>query len=222
MLYLLEVAMMLRCGVLVSGRGSNLDALFQAKRRGDLPVEFVLVATDRPGVPAIINARNHGIPVWEASPQDFATREAFFSAMAETLHKAQVELVLLAGFMRILPASFIDRFPAIMNIHPALLPAFPGLHAQRQALEYGVRYTGCTVHFVDPGVDSGPIIAQAVVPVLPDDDEDSLSARILIEEHKLYPACVRLYAEGRLQIEGRKVRILAPRESSEGSAGCGT
>jgi phosphoribosylglycinamide formyltransferase-1 len=210
MLYLLEVAIMLRCAVLVSGRGSNLDALFQAEQRGELPVEFVLVATDRPGAVAIEKARMRGVPTWEAAPQEYPSREAFFSALADVIQQANAALVLLAGFMRILPAGFIDRFPAIMNIHPALLPAFPGLHAQRQALEYGVRYAGCTVHFVDHGVDSGPIIAQAVVPVLPDDDEESLSARILIEEHKLYPACVRLYAEGRLQVEGRKVSMVAP------------
>lgn len=202
---------MLRCAVLASGRGSNMEALMQAQANGELPVQFVLVATDKPGAAAIGKARSRGVPTWESSPAQEGGSEQFFARLAQTLEAHQVELVLLAGFMRILPAGFIERFAGrIINIHPALLPAFPGLHGQRQALEYGVRYTGCTVHFVDNGVDTGPIIDQAVVPVLPDDTEETLAARILAEEHRLYPACVRLFATGRLRVEGRRVVILPP------------
>lgn len=200
---------MLRCAVLVSGRGSNLEALLRAHQLGELPVDFVLVATDRPGAPAIAIARDYGIPTFELAPGAAGGIEGFFARLREELVGRRAELVVLAGFMRILPADFLACYPSrIINIHPSLLPAFPGLHAQRQALEYGVRYSGCTVHFVDSGVDSGPIIDQAVVAVLPDDTEESLSARILAQEHRLLPACVRLLAAGRLQLEGRRVRIL--------------
>jgi phosphoribosylglycinamide formyltransferase-1 len=200
---------MLRCAVLVSGRGSNMEALFRAKAQSQLPVEFVLVATDQPGAPAIAKAQAFGVPVWEAAPAQVGGKAAYFAQLTDALHQASTELVLLAGFMRILPFELLNRYPnAVLNIHPALLPSFPGMHAQTQAIEAGVRFSGFTVHFVDSGVDTGPIIDQAVVPVLSDDTADTLAQRILQEEHRLYPACVRLYAEGRLKVDGRRVTIL--------------
>ncbi|NLN17901.1 MAG: phosphoribosylglycinamide formyltransferase [Firmicutes bacterium] len=205
---------MLRCAILVSGRGSNMEAILKAKASGDLPIEVAVVATDRPGAPAITIARRYGVNTFEPSPEQAGDKRTFFSILTQKLQELDVDLIVLAGFMRILPPDFLARYPErIINIHPSLLPAFPGLKAQRQALEYGVRFTGCTVHFVDEGVDSGPIIDQRVVPVYPDDTEESLAARILVEEHRLLPACIRLFAEGRLRIEGRRVRILPPTET---------
>jgi phosphoribosylglycinamide formyltransferase-1 len=200
---------MLRCAILVSGRGSNMEALLKAKAAGGLPVEIAVVATDRPGAPAIATAKHYDVATFELDPAQAGSRHAFFGILAQKLQELRVELVVLAGFMRILPAEFLARYPErVINIHPSLLPAFPGLAAQRQALDYGVRFSGCTVHFVDEGVDSGPIIDQRVVPVYPDDTEESLATRILEEEHKLLPACIRLYAAGQLHIRNRRVWIL--------------
>jgi phosphoribosylglycinamide formyltransferase-1 len=191
-----------------------MEAILKATASGDLPIEVAVVATDRPGAPAISVAQRYGVCTFEPDAEQAGDRQTFFSILAHKLQELSVELIVLAGFMRILPPDFLARYPErIINIHPSLLPAFPGLKAQRQALEYGVRFTGCTVHFVDEGVDSGPIIDQRVVPVYPDDTEESLAARILAEEHKLLPACIRLIAEGRLRVVDRRVHILRPAET---------
>jgi phosphoribosylglycinamide formyltransferase-1 len=194
----------LRVGVLISGRGSNLQALLAACADANYPAEIVSVVSDRADAAGLAFARAAGV-----CGTVIAQRSRAFAAEAEILlHNQQVELVCLAGFMRVLDAVFVEAWrDRMVNIHPSLLPAFPGLHPQRQALEAGVRFTGCTVHFVRPEVDSGPIIAQAVVPTHPDDDEGSLSARILTVEHRLYPLTVRLIAEGRVQVAAGKVAI---------------
>jgi phosphoribosylglycinamide formyltransferase-1 len=199
----------LAVGVLASGRGSNLQALLDASARPGYPARVVIVIADRERAPALARAAAAGVPAVFLDPKGYEDRAAYDAALSERLQAAGVELVCLAGFMRILGPGFVRAWRGrVMNVHPALLPAFPGLHAQRQALDYGVKVTGATVHFVDEGVDTGPIILQAAVPVEPEDTEETLSARILVEEHRLYPEAVRLYAEGRLRIEGRRVRVL--------------
>ncbi|HXG04644.1 MAG TPA: phosphoribosylglycinamide formyltransferase [Candidatus Binatia bacterium] len=198
----------LAVGVLASGRGSNLQALLDAGARPGYPARVVIVIADREEAPALARAAAAGVTAVFLNPKDYGDRPAYDAALSARLQAAGVELVCLAGFMRILGPAFVRAWRGrVMNIHPALLPAFPGLHAQRQALDYGVKITGATVHFVDEGVDTGPIILQAAVPVEPDDTEETLSARILAEEHRLYPEAVRLYAEGRLALEGRRVRV---------------
>jgi phosphoribosylglycinamide formyltransferase 1 len=199
----------LRVGVLVSGRGSNLQALLDASAQRDYPAEVVVVISDRERAAALERARAARVEALYVNPKDFADREAFDLELVRELAARRVGLVCTAGFMRILSPAFTRAFAGrAMNIHPSLLPAFPGLHAQRQALDYGVKVAGATVHFLDEGaVDTGPIILQASVPVLPDDTEDTLAARILIEEHRLYPEAVRLFAEGRLSIAGRRVTV---------------
>ena len=205
----------LRIGVLVSGSGTNLQAVIDACQKGSLTAEVAVVITNKADAGAISRCEKAHIPWQFVDHRLFHDRQDFDNKLIEILREAGVELVLLAGFMRILTASFIDSFPrAIMNIHPALLPAFPGLHAPRQALDYGARFSGCTVHFVDKGVDNGPIILQAVVPVLESDCEETLQARIQEQEHKIYPEAVQLFAEKRLTVEGRKVRILPPAPGS--------
>ncbi len=199
---------LLRLGVLVSGRGSNLQSIMDACARGDTKAEVVVVLSDNPDAYGLVRAQNAGIETQVVKPSDFPDRDAHNAAMGDILHRHQVGLVCLAGYMRVLAPSFVNRFKnRIINIHPALLPSFPGLHGQEQALNYGVKVSGCTVHFVDEGVDSGPIIIQAVVPAFHDDTEESLSARILEYEHKIYPAAIRLFAEGRLKVDGRRVII---------------
>jgi phosphoribosylglycinamide formyltransferase-1 len=199
----------LRVGVLASGRGSNLQALLDASARADYPAEVVVVISDRERAAALDRARSAGVEALVVNPKDFADREAFDLALVREFTARRVDLVCNAGFMRILSAPYVRAFAGrAMNIHPSLLPAFPGLHAQRQALEYGAKVAGATVHFVNDGpVDTGPIILQASVPVQPDDTEETLSARILVEEHRLYPEAVRLFAEGRLEVVGRRVII---------------
>jgi phosphoribosylglycinamide formyltransferase-1 len=199
----------LRVGVLVSGRGSNLQALLDASARADYPAEVVVVISDRERAAALERARAAGVEALVVNPKDFADREAFDLALVRELTARRVDLACNAGFMRILSQAYTRAFAGrAMNIHPSLLPAFPGLHAQRQALDYGAKVAGVTVHFVDDGpVDTGPIILQASVPVLPDDTEDTLAARILNEEHRLYPEAVRLFAEGRLSVVGRRVLV---------------
>jgi len=202
----------LRLAVLVSGAGTNLQAIIDACRSGSLAAEIAVVITNKADAGAVARCRKAHIPWHFVDHRVYPNREEFDRKVIEILREANVGLILMAGFMRILTEAFIDCFPlAIMNIHPSLLPAFPGLHAARQALDYGSRFSGCTVHFVDKGVDSGPIILQAVVPVLEDDSEKTLQARIRAEEHRIYPEAVRLFAEKRLLVEGRKVRILPPR-----------
>jgi len=201
----------LRVGVLASGRGSNLQAILDSARRGDIDVEVVVVVSDVADAVALERARAAGVPALHVPPGRFRTKltpEAE-EEYASTLGRHGAEVVALAGFMRILHSGFLDRFPGrVVNIHPSLLPAFPGLNAQRQALEYGVRWSGATVHFVDAGVDAGPVILQAAVPVLPEDSAESLAERILREEHRIYPEALQLIAERRLAVEGRRVRIL--------------
>jgi phosphoribosylglycinamide formyltransferase-1 len=198
----------LRVGVLASGRGSNLQALLDASARPDYPAEVVVVISDRERAAALDRARAAGVEALFVNPKDFGDRESFDQALVRELTARRVGLVCHAGFMRILSVPYVRAFAGrAMNIHPSLLPAFPGLHAQRQALEHGAKLAGATVHFVDEGVDTGPIILQASVPVKPDDTEESLAARILVEEHRLYPEAVRLFAEGRLAVVGRRVII---------------
>lgn len=199
---------LLRLGVLVSGRGSNLQSIMDACQRGETKAEVVVVLSDNPDAYGLVRAQNAGIDTHVVKPSDYPDRDSHNAAMAEILERYNVGLICLAGYMRVLAPSFVERFRhRIINIHPALLPSFPGLHGQEQALNYGVKVSGCTVHFVDEGVDTGPIIIQAVVPAFHDDTEETLSARILEYEHKIYPAAIRLYAEGRLKVEGRKVII---------------
>mgnify|MGYP000963969700 CR=1 FL=1 len=201
----------LAVGVLVSGNGSNLQAIIDRIEDGSLPARIVCVISNKADAFGLERARKHGVPAIHIDHRAHGGRESYDAALVETLRSHGVQLVVLAGFMRIVTPVLLDAFPnAVMNIHPALLPAFPGLHAQAQALRYGVKFSGCTVHFVDEGTDTGPIIIQAAVPVMDDDDEASLSARIQREEHRAYPEAIRLFAEGRLRIEGRKVSILPP------------
>ena len=195
-------------GVLASGRGSNLQAILEACARPGFPARVVVVVGDRERAPALERAGQHRVPAIWLNPKDFGDRAAYDEALRRLLDEHRVGLVCLAGFMRILTPGLVRAYAGrIVNVHPSLLPAFPGLAAQRQALAYGVRVAGATVHFVDDGVDTGPIILQASVPVHPDDTEETLSARILLEEHRLYPEAIRLFAEGRLTIAGRKVLI---------------
>jgi phosphoribosylglycinamide formyltransferase-1 len=197
----------LKVGVLISGRGSNLQALIAAAADPQYPAEIVLVISNRADAAGLAGASHAGI---EHAALPHPNRAAFAAAADAALRQSGVELVVLAGFMRILDDDFVVAWrDRLVNIHPSLLPAFPGLHPQRQALAAGVRFSGCTVHFVRPEVDTGPIIAQAVVPVHPGDDEGRLSDRILAAEHLLYPMAVRLYAEGRLRIVAETVEIAA-------------
>ncbi|HEX3176060.1 MAG TPA: phosphoribosylglycinamide formyltransferase [Methylomirabilota bacterium] len=198
----------LAVGVLVSGRGSNLQALLDACAQPRFPARIVVVISDREQAPALERARAAGVEALWINPKDFADRESFDAALVRELQARGVGLVCNAGFMRILSPVYVRAFAGrALNIHPSLLPAFPGLHAQRQALDHGAKIAGVTVHFVDEGLDNGPIVLQAAVPVEPGDTEATLSARILAEEHRLYPAAVRLFAEGRLRIVGRRVLI---------------
>jgi phosphoribosylglycinamide formyltransferase-1 len=200
--------MPLRIGVLVSGSGTNLQAILDAVAEGSLEASVQLVLSNVAGAPALARAEAAGVPALVLDHRPFPTREAFDDRVVGVLRERTVELVVLAGFNRLLSRLFVRAFPLrIMNIHPALLPSFPGLHAQRQAVEYGVRIAGATVHFVDEETDHGPIIMQAAVPVYPDDTEESLGTRILREEHRIYPAAIRLFAEGRLRVEGRRVIV---------------
>ena len=199
---------LLRIGVLASGGGTNLQAIIDRCQDGSLAAEIAVVITNNPTAGALDRAGNAGIKTLCINHRDFSQREDFDHAVVNALRENEVDLVVLAGFMRIITQTFIDAFPErVINIHPALLPAFPGLHVQQQAIDYGARFSGCTVHFVDGGVDTGPIIMQAVVPILPDDTADTLAARILEQEHKAYPRAIQLIAEGRVQVDGRKVSI---------------
>ncbi len=198
----------LKLGVLVSGRGSNLQAIIDAIERGDLEAQIAVVISDKEQAYALERARKHGIEALFIDPRAYKSREEHEKVVGDYLEERGVGLICLAGYMRILSPYFVKRFQwRIMNIHPALLPSFPGLHGQKQALDYGVKISGCTVHFVDEETDHGPIIIQAAVPVLEDDDEDTLSARILEYEHKIYPRAIQLFAQGRLEIQGRRVRV---------------
>lgn len=200
--------MPLPIGVLLSGSGTNLQAIVDTIARGELAAAIKVVISNRADAYGLVRARHHGLPTAVIAHTDFPSREAFEAELIQTLQAHHVELVVLAGFMRLCSPFFIRAFPQrIMNIHPGLLPAFPGTHAQRQALERGVRIAGATVHFVDEEMDHGPIIAQAAVPVYADDTEETLSARILAQEHRIYSQAIQLYAENRLHIQGQKVVI---------------
>jgi len=208
----------IRIGVLVSGRGTNLQAILDACARGGIPGRVVVVVSNNPKAYALERARREGIPAVAMHHRAFPDRDTFDSKLAEILHSYQVDLVCLAGFLRILGPWFVNEFPGrIMNIHPALLPAFGGLgmygeRVHRAVLDSGVKFSGCTIHFVNEAPDGGPIILQAVVPVRDDDTVETLAARIAQEEHRLYPEAVRLFAEGRLRVAGRRVTITGARE----------
>lgn len=198
----------LKIAVLASGSGSNLQAIIDGIAAGLLPAELCLVISDKPDAYALQRAQKANVPTKILLPQDFTSRADYDAQLVQLLQAAKVEVVALAGYMRLVTPTLLNAFPQrVLNIHPALLPSFPGLHAQRQAFEYGVKVAGCTVHFVDEGMDSGPIILQAPVPVLDTDDADSLTARILEQEHIIYPLALRLLAEGKLHIVGRRVQI---------------
>lgn len=195
--------LIIKIAVLASGSGTNLQAILDSQEPG---IEPSLVVSDRPGVVALDRARSAGIPTAVVDWDRFDDRDAFCRGLAGVLSSSPVEALVLAGFMRILDADFVERYPnRILNVHPSLLPAFPGAHAVEQALRHGVRVTGVTVHFVDDRVDHGPIIAQRAVPVHEDDDVDTLHARIQVEEHDLYPKVIGAYARGEIEVEGRRV-----------------
>ena len=197
-----------KLGVLCSGRGTDLQSIMDAIGRGEVQAEIVVVLADKPDAFALERAEKAGIRAVCINRREYDGREPFEQALIDELEKAGVTLVVLAGFMQILTPLFVRRFAGrIMNIHPALLPSFPGAHAHRDVLAYGVKVSGCTVHFVDEGTDSGPIILQAAVPVLDDDTEETLGARVLEQEHIIYPKAIQLYCEGKLTVEGRHVRI---------------
>jgi phosphoribosylglycinamide formyltransferase-1 len=201
-----------RIGVLLSGRGSNFEALAESAAAGRIPgAEIALVISNREGAPGLEAAKARGIPA-QVIPSKGLEREAYDRLVVAELQRARVELVCLAGFIRLLSPYFIAAFPQrILNIHPSLLPSFPGLEAQRQALEYGVHVSGCTVHLVDENLDAGPIVAQAVVPVRDEDTAETLAARILAEEHRIYTEAVRLILSGKYRLEGRRLLALSNR-----------
>jgi phosphoribosylglycinamide formyltransferase-1 len=204
---------MLKIGVLASGRGSNFQAIIDNIHTGFLKASIAILITDNQNAYAIKRAQNHNIETLTIKPKNFSDRDAYYLHIAEVLKGKGVDLVLLAGFMRVVGKPLIKAFKnRIMNIHPALLPSFPGLHGQKQAVDYNVKISGCTVHFVDEGVDTGPIIIQAAVPVYEDDSEESLSERILRQEHEIFPMAVKLFCEGKITVNGRKVMIQSQRE----------
>ena len=195
-------------GVLISGSGTNLQAIIDAIQAKKLDANIEVVLSNKTDAYGLVRAQNHGIRTEVLDHKAFASREAYDQAVVDLLRARGVELVVLAGFMRLLSLVFVKAYSnRIMNIHPALLPSFPGLHVQKKALDHGVRFAGCTVHFVNEECDEGPIIIQAVVPVYPDDSEEQLAARILKQEHRIYPRAIQLYAEGHLHVVGRRVLV---------------
>jgi phosphoribosylglycinamide formyltransferase 1 len=206
---------MLTIGVLASGRGSNFQSIIDNIKSGYINAKIAMLITDNAKAYAIERARNNNIETLLLIPKNFPDKDSYYRHIADELKKRGIELVVLAGFMRVVGQPLIERFKnRIINIHPALLPSFPGLHGQKQALEYGVKIAGCTVHFVDEGVDTGPIIIQSAVPAYEDDTEDTLSERILKEEHRIFPLAVKLFAESRIKVKGRKVFIESQREEA--------
>jgi phosphoribosylglycinamide formyltransferase 1 len=210
----------LRVAVLASGRGSNLQAIIDAIEAGQVQATIVAVISNKKDAVALERARKHGLPDLFVDPKPFAgrpdSREAYDHALLNILTKHNVELVLLAGYMKIVTAVLVNAYTdRMMNIHPSLLPSFPGLEVQKKAIEWGCKLAGCTVHFVTEGVDEGPIILQAAVPILDDDTAETLAARILIQEHKIYPRAVQLFAEGRVRVEGRRVLIEGGKPTGE-------
>ncbi|MBX3302629.1 MAG: phosphoribosylglycinamide formyltransferase [Nitrospira sp.] len=210
----------MRVAVLASGRGSNLQAVIDTIEAGQVPAQIVCVISNKRDAVALERARKHGLKDLFVDPRPFAgrpdSREAYDHALLEILQQYEVELVLLAGYMKIVTAVLVNAYAnRMMNIHPSLLPSFPGLDVQKKAIDWGCKLAGCTVHFVTEGVDEGPIIIQAAVPILDDDTPETLAARILVQEHKIYPRAVQLFAEGRLQVDGRRVLIDAPKPDGE-------
>ncbi|HEX9664099.1 MAG TPA: phosphoribosylglycinamide formyltransferase [Candidatus Binatia bacterium] len=202
------MARQLPIGVLISGGGTNLQAIIDAIEAKRLDAAIKLVLSNKADAYGLVRAKNHGIATEILDHRNYPSRESYDRAVIDTLRAHGVELVVLAGFTRLLSPVFVKAYSnRIMNIHPALLPSFPGLHVQKKAVEYGVRFSGCTVHFVNDECDEGPIIIQAVVPVFADDTEEKLAARILKEEHRIYPRAIQLYAEGRLRVDGRRVIV---------------
>ncbi len=200
-----------RIAVFLSGRGSNFMAIREAVERGGIDGEIGLVFSNKAEAPGLLKAKEWGLETLFLDPKAFVSREDYDRALIDEVERRRIDLVCLAGYMRVLTPGLCDALKyRIVNIHPALLPAFPGLHVQQKAIDWGVRFSGCTVHFVAAEVDMGPIVLQACVPVLQDDTEDSLAARILVEEHKIYPRSVGLYFEGRIEVRGRRVFILEP------------
>ena len=200
---------LIRIVALISGRGSNLKAIIDAIASGQIDGRIVAVVSSSPDAPGLAFARESNIPAVVLEKRPYTDPEEYGDAMAELIEPYCPDLIVTAGFMYLLRGRFLERYHGkIMNIHPTLLPAFPGAHPHRDVLRYGAKISGCTVHFVDDGIDSGPIILQEAVPVLPDDDEETLAMRVLHVEHRLFPLAISLYAQGRLRIEGRKVRIL--------------
>jgi phosphoribosylglycinamide formyltransferase 1 len=199
---------MLNLGVLISGRGSNLQAIIDASAGGQLPAKVAVVISNDPTAGGLERAKKHNIPAVVIEPKDFKDKHTYELEIVKELKKHGVELVCLAGYMRIVGPVLLGHYPRkIINIHPSLLPSFPGLHAQKQALDHGVTVTGCTVHFVDEGCDTGPIIVQSAVPVKENDTEETLSERILLQEHHIYPLAIEFIAKGKLRIEGRIVKL---------------
>ncbi|NOU11217.1 MAG: phosphoribosylglycinamide formyltransferase [Nitrospira sp.] len=210
----------LRVAVLASGRGSNLQSIIDAIEAGQVHAQIVAVISNKKDAVALERARKHGLKDLFVDPKPFAgrpdSREAYDRSLLEVLQQHNVELVLLAGYMKIVTAVLVNAYAnRMMNIHPSLLPSFPGLDVQKKAIDWGCKLAGCTVHFVTEGVDEGPIIIQAAVPVLDDDTSDTLAARILVQEHKIYPCAVQLFAEGRLRVDGRRVLIDAAKPDGE-------
>jgi len=202
------MARQLPIGVLISGSGTNLQSIIDAIEAKKLDARIEIVLSNKADAYGLVRAQNHGIHTEVLDHKVFTSREAYDQAVVDLLLGRGAELVVLAGFMRLLSPVFVQAYSnRIMNIHPALLPAFPGLHVQKKALDHGARFAGCTVHFVNEECDEGPIIIQAVVPVFPDDTEEALAARILKQEHSIYPRAIQLYAEGRLHVVGRKVFV---------------
>ena len=210
----------LRVAVLASGRGSNLQAIIDAIEAGMVQAKIVVVISNKKEAPALERARRHGLFALFVDPKPYAgrpdSREAYDRELLDVLRQHDVELVLLAGYMKIVTAALVEAFAnRMMNIHPSLLPSFPGLDVQKKAIEWGCKLAGCTVHFVTEGVDEGPIILQAAVPILDDDTPDTLAARILVQEHKIFPRAIQLFAQGRLRVEGRRVFIEAGKPNGD-------
>jgi len=210
----------IRLGVLASGGGTNLQAILDACAARRISAEVAVVISNVPAAGALDRARRAGVEALPIPSKGVTDREAYDLRLVEALRERRVDLVCLAGYMRIVTSAFLRAFgpaagtrgcPRVVNVHPGLLPSFPGLHAQRQCLDYGARFAGCTVHFVDEGTDTGPVIVQAIVPVLPGDGEEDLARRILEQEHRLYPQAIHWFAEGRLSVEGRKVTLQGAR-----------
>ncbi|MEM9495172.1 MAG: phosphoribosylglycinamide formyltransferase [Pseudomonadota bacterium] len=207
-----------KVGVLISGRGSNLKALIDAAAAPDFPAEIALVISNRPKAEGIAHASNAKIPLEVIDHKDFQSREDFDDALTAALEAASVDYICLAGFMRLLSNGFVERWRGrLINIHPSLLPSFKGINVHERMIDAGVKLAGCTVHFVTSDVDEGPIIGQAAVPVAPGDTAETLAARILVEEHKLYPACLRLIADNKARVSGNSVVIDTDAAASDGS-----